>query len=298
MTEARLMLGSVQFGVDYGIANAAGLPAGDVVAAILDRADSRGINAVDTAVDYGLAERRLGAWPGLRHWQVVTKLPALPEDCGDVAAWVARQVEGSLARLAVAQLHGLLLHRPMQLLDGARGQALWSAMESMQDQGLVQRIGYSVYSPQDLEALSAQFPAQIVQAPFSVIDRRLQDSGWLARLHRSQVEVHVRSVFLQGLLLLPGHLRPGWCARWQPLWDTWHRWLHEQGLDAVTAALAFVLRQPGIGRVVVGVDSVAHLDQIMAVTARQVPQPPSALGSDDIDLLHPGNWPARVQHRQ
>lgn len=291
VVQARLMLGSAQFGMAYGIANQAGLPDAASVAAILDRADSRSIDAVDTAIDYDLAEQRLGAWPGLRRWQVVTKLPPLPEQGVDVGHWVADQVHASLARLGIGQLHGLLLHRPMQLLEDHRGAELWAAMAELQESGQVRRIGYSVYSPQQLDQLWTRFPAQLVQAPFSVIDRRLLSSGWLARLARAGVEVHVRSVFLQGLLLMPRSAIPAVFGRWQGLWEGWHDWLHQARTGPVAAALGYVLRQPGIDRVVVGVDSTAQLDQIMTASTANIPRPPATLASNDIDLLHPDRWP-------
>lgn len=292
----RLMLGSAQFGMPYGIANKAGLPDEVTVAGILERADDYRINAIDTAVAYQLAEERLGRWPGLPRWQVVTKLPPLPEGVSDVASWVTSQVDGSLQRLSLSGLHGLLLHQPMQLLDDDRGASLWAAMQAVQSAGKVCRIGYSVYSPEQLDRLWGRFPAQLVQAPFNVFDRRLLTSGWLTTLGRAGAHLHVRSVFLQGLLLLPRTELPLTFQKWSRLWISWHAWLRQQSLDPVTAALGFVLGQPGVDRVIVGVDSTGHLDQIVTAARAGPLEVPPDLACQDVDLLHPHHWRKPVRH--
>src|SRR5688572_16931975 len=115
----RLALGTVQFGVPYGIANQSGQPSEEDVAMVVSRAWKGGLRTLDTAIAYGDSERRLGR-VGVQHWHIVTKLPAVDKDCTDVEAWVRTAVAGSLERLRVPRLHGLLLHRPEQLLTEPR----------------------------------------------------------------------------------------------------------------------------------------------------------------------------------
>jgi len=284
----RLALGTVQFGVPYGIANQTGQVSCNEVAAILDYALAAGLDTLDTAIAYGESEQRLGDI-GVGQWQIITKLPAVPESCTDVHAWVQKSVLGSLARLRAPKLYGLLLHRAQQLL-GPQGDALYRALVAIKNQGKVEKIGVSIYDPSELDALCSHYQFDLVQAPFNVMDRRFAVSGWLERLHQAGAEIHVRSVFLQGLLLMNPASRPATFNRWQPLWQQWHYWLSEQMLTPLQACLGFVLAQPQVDRVVVGVDSLMQLKGILANVETPLVEPPATLVSEDMDLINPSRW--------
>ena len=288
-SSSRLALGTVQFGLRYGVANQSGQVGRDEMASILDHALSAGVDSLDTAVAYGESERRLGEI-GVDRWQVISKLPPMPEDLADVDAWVQEMTRGSLQRLKVPRLRGLLLHKPQQLL-GPKGMALYRALVSLKDQGKVQKIGVSIYDPEELDALCPRFRFDLVQAPFNILDRRLATSGWLARLHDAGTEIHVRSAFLQGLLLMGPETRPAAFGRWQALWDRWHRWLDERSVTPLQACLGFALSIPEISRVVVGIDNLGQLQDILA--GAETPHnemPPQTLSSSDSDLINPSRW--------
>jgi aryl-alcohol dehydrogenase-like predicted oxidoreductase len=284
----KLALGTVQFGLPYGVANASGQPSLTDVAAILDCASDAGMNMLDTAAAYGESESVLGKL-GVQQWQVVTKLPAIPSDCQDVSKWVRESFATSLQRLGVNALHGLLLHRPSQLL-GPAGAELAHSLQGLRAQGQVRRIGVSVYGPAELEALYGRMSIDLVQAPYNVLDRSLKTSGWLQRLKDEGVEVHTRSAFLQGLLLMHAEARPPRFSRWNELWRSWESWLRQTGQSPQAAALGFALAEPGIDKVVVGVDNVDHLRQLLEA-ARALPiQPPAELASNDPQLINPSTW--------
>ena len=287
-TASRLALGTVQFGLSYGIANEVGQVAPDEGVAILSHARRHGIDTLDTAVAYGDSERRLGE-AGVAGWRVVSKLPPVPSGCGDVAGWARQEVAGSLARLRVPRLEALLAHRA-QDLAGAHAAILYHTMTELKREGKVLKIGASVYAPGDLETIVLRFPLDLVQAPLNIIDRRIAASGWLARLHDSGVEVHTRSAFLQGLLLMPNSVRPAAFQRWQPLWTAWDRWQAQSGQTAVRACLAFVLSHPEVDRVVVGVDSLRQLEDILTTDIEASMPPPDDLVSGDLDLIDPSRW--------
>jgi aryl-alcohol dehydrogenase-like predicted oxidoreductase len=285
---SRLALGTVQFGLPYGIANRGGQVSRAEAAAILDFAWGSGLDTLDTAIDYGESEQRLGEM-GVGRWKVVSKLPAMPQDRTEVADWVRASVAGSLQRLRTPRLYGLLLHRPQQLL-GPRGDALYRALVACKEEQRVGKIGVSIYGPEELDALWPRYKIDIVQAPFNILDRRLASSGWLTRLRDAEIEIHVRSIFLQGLLLMSAPDRPGRFSRWEPLWGQWHRWLAEQALTAVQACTAFALSRPGIDRVVVGVESLAQLQAILRAADAPAAEPPASLASEDPDLINPSRW--------
>jgi aryl-alcohol dehydrogenase-like predicted oxidoreductase len=284
----RLALGTVQFGLEYGVANRSGLVSAEDAATILDRALKMGINTLDTAIAYGVSEETLGR-VGVQGWNVVTKLPPVPESSDDIDGWVEDAVTGSLRRLQRSKLYGLLLHDPRQLA-GTMGDRLFEALTRLREQGLVEKIGISIHHPSDLDAICGRYSLDLVQGPFNVLDRRLATSGWLTRLHDAGTEVYVRSAFLQGLLLMTPGTRPRSFSRWQPLWDQWDKWLSYSNLTALQASLGFALSEPRVDRVVVGVDNLAQLEEIFAAVGRAIPAPPMELMTDDLDLIDPSRW--------
>jgi aryl-alcohol dehydrogenase-like predicted oxidoreductase len=286
---SRLALGTVQFGLAYGIANQAGQVSRPAAKAMLQLAAVNGIDTLDTAIAYGESETCLGEI-GIRGFNLVTKLPTLPDNCQDVSVWVRGQVAASLSRLGVTAIYGLLLHRSEQLL-GPNGAALYQALQELKEDGRVQKVGVSIYAPSELERLSQQYRFDLVQAPFNPVDRRLHNTGWLQRLKDDSVEVHTRSAFLQGLLLMAQAEVPSKFAPWSAVWQRWHQWLAHHDVSAVEACLAFSLSFPEIDRVVVGADSMDQLAQIVSAASIQTPSDLPALQCVDENLINPAYWP-------
>ncbi len=285
---SRLALGTAQFGIPYGIGSRASQVSAEEAARILSYAKAMGLDTVDTAIAYGESEERLGSI-GIESWQVISKLPPFSESCPDVDEYVCHSVAGSLQRLKLPRLRGLLLHRSHQLL-GDHGDALYRALVALKDQGMVEKIGVSIYGPDELDALWPRFRFDLIQAPFSVFDRRLATTGWLSRLRQAGVEIHIRSVFLQGLLLRPAGSLPAMFGRWQQLWDRWHGWLAEQRLTPLQACLGFAKSQPEFDRIIVGVKSLKQLQDILASFEISVVQTPDTLSSNDLNLISPSRW--------
>ncbi len=285
---SRLALGTVQFGLSYGVANQVGQVSRGAAKAMLDLAAAHGVDTLDTAIAYGDSEACLGE-AGTAGFRVISKLPALPEGCTAVDAWVQEQIAMSLARLGAGSMYGLLLHRPEQLLEGG-GAALYRALQRLKETGQVQKIGISIYDPRQLDALMPSCTFDLVQAPLNLVDRRLHASGWLQRLKDAGVEVHTRSAFLQGLLLMPKSAIPARFAPWAALWDRWHTWLATHDMAAVQACLAYPLSLPGISRVVVGADSVGQLSEVLQAAAASGCHGFPDLQCDAEDLINPARW--------
>jgi aryl-alcohol dehydrogenase-like predicted oxidoreductase/RimJ/RimL family protein N-acetyltransferase len=255
-----LALGTVQFGMNYGIANQAGRVPPEEVKKILAFAGEQGIDTLDTATGYGESERVLGMSP-LERWKVITKIGSVPIKCDDINSWIFDQIHGSLGRLGISALHGLLLHNPGQLLEPFGNQII-SALKEAQQRGLIRHFGVSIYDPAELDQLTRVCEPTIVQAPFSILDRRMIESGWLDRLSGMNVEVHVRSIYLQGLLLMNGAERPQRFERWNPLWSAWRDWLQEAALTPLQACTRYALSFPQISKVFVGTDRLRQLMDI------------------------------------
>ena len=284
----RIAIGTVQFGMTYGIANNSGQVPLDEVREILNIARSAGVDTLDTAIAYGTSEQVLGE-VGVGDWQIITKLPGIPDACDDVEEWMRQSIKSSFQRLNTERVKGLLLHRPQQL-KGEKGARIYKALLELKQRGTVEKIGFSIYSPSELDILWDDFQPDIIQVPFNILDRRLEDTGWLSKLHTAGVEIHVRSVFLQGLLLMGEATLPKKFQRWSGYWVRWNNWLINEKLSPVQAALGFALSKPEIDRVVVGIDSMKQLSEILQVANDVVPEVPAEFSCTDENLINPANW--------
>jgi aryl-alcohol dehydrogenase-like predicted oxidoreductase len=284
---SRLALGTVQFGIPYGIANQQGKVSFASAKEILKYAHLAGIDTLDTAIAYGESEQCLGSI-GVKSWKVISKLPKMPESTPDILNWTKQTVQASLARLQIPKLYGLLLHHPAQLLD-IEGQLLYNALITLKQEGLFDKIGISIYSPSELELLSNQFKFDLIQCPFNILDRNLVESGWLYHLKELGIEIHARSVFLQGLLLMNLQNPPSKFSRWQTLWSQWDDWLKNSNISALDACLNYVLSFPDISKVVIGIDSLYQLEEILNVREANL-QVPDFMFRNDPDLIYPSNW--------
>lgn len=284
----KLALGTVQFGLKYGIANSEGQVPFTSACEILQTAQQFGIDTIDTAIGYGTSEQVLGQI-GIQGWHVISKLPPLPSQDVHIDQWVLDQIAASLRRLGVTSLAGMLLHNPADLLSPV-GEAYIRALKAAKADGLVRAIGVSIYSPQELAPIFAKWQPDLIQAPCSVLDRRLIQTGWLQRMREMGVRVHLRSTFLQGLLLMSNDKRPQWFSPWSTVLDRWSDWCREQGITQLEGALAYVMSLAGVERVVVGVDSLKQLSDIVLAMETTIPAFPDDLFCDDLNLIEPYRW--------
>ncbi len=188
----KIGLGTVQFGVKYGISNSQGQTPADEVARILHQAHQRGMQVIDTAIGYGNAEQVLGDNDCSR-FRVVSKFMSVE---GDVT--ITSQLHKSLANLRINALYGFLAHRPVSLIDAPEQ---WAELLGLKQKGLVQKIGFSLNTPEELDALLAHgMVPDLVQVPYNYFDNRFKSR--LIDLKTKGCEVHTRSAFLQGLFFM------------------------------------------------------------------------------------------------
>lgn len=287
---ARIGLGTVQWGLEYGVNSNQTIPSREEIARILDVGRAAGIRMLDTAALYGEAELALGC-QDLDRMCIVTKTPRYAhapitvEDAEDLKSTFAR----SLLRLRQLSVYGLLVHHANDLFE-LGGDLLIKALLSLREMGLVSRIGVSVYNGAQIKAVLERFRPDIVQLPLSVFDQRLIVDGSIARLAELGIEIHVRSAFLQGLLLMPPDRLPAYFAPWREKLFAWHHECASQKVTPQQAALAFVCDRPEITCCFIGVHSQAQLiealDRLDAVT----PFDSSNFASADPALVNPMNW--------
>jgi len=290
----QLGLGTAQFGFDYGISNRYGRVPTDTVRDLLDTAYANRIRVLDTAASYGESEETLGrVIPSGRDFHIITKL--LPTDTAVIDDEALDRLKdgfhASLARLRVKSVAGLLLHRPGELfLPG--GERLYELLRAFREDGFAGKIGVSVYDGGEIERLFARFDFDIVQAPSNVLDQRLVTSGHIEALRKKGVEIHIRSVFLQGLLLMPSDDIHPYFAPVLPVIRRYRRFLEKRGLTPVGGALGFIrdVVRPHVA--LVGVTSLRELNDIIRALKTEPldSEDYAQFAIDDETMINPIHW--------
>ena len=282
----RIVLGGAQLGLPYGILNGGETLSREEVARILDTAFGHGIDSIDTAIAYGQSESIIGETAQNR-FKVISKLPPIPSSVSNVSEWVHTQVDASLSRLKCTSLDALLLHRP-QDLTGIHGAELYDAISSLKIEKITHRFGVSIYEPDELADIIGKFDIDIVQAPFNVFDRRIL--GVINQLAAQNIELHVRSVFLQGVLIAGPAGRPQRFEPWFEHFALFDDWVHSTGMSAMSCCLGFALQQPGVAKLVIGATSAESLAEIIASVPSAHVDVPAHLQSSSEKLIDPRVW--------
>ncbi len=293
-----LALGTVQWGMAYGIANRTGRATDQDVARMLELARAAGVDTLDTAQAYGDAEAVVGRALSREHrWRIVTKIdPGIcaPGDTAQtIAAATSRSLETSRVHLRRHILDDVLLHRPEHRM--ASGGAAWRVLRASREAGDVTRIGVSATSPDTAMAALADDEVEVMQVATSLLDRRLVARGFFEGAEARGVEVHVRSAFLQGVAFMDSAELPDHLAALAPALAEIDAWAAAHGTERATTFLAYALTLP-VSRVVIGCERPAQLEANLAALGRArglatgVRELAAALPALPDAVLDPSQW--------
>jgi len=281
----KITLGTVQFGINYGISNQHGVPSDTELKTIFKVAKSSGIQQLDTAKAYGNAEERIGELSNSK-FDIITKFPNVASEKELEIA-----LSESLHKLNVSSIYGYLAHNADVLIQKP---SLWKVLLEAKKEGKIKKIGYSLYTPEQLERLlDLNCIPDLVQLPYSILDRKFEKQ--LSILKQLGTEVHVRSVFLQGLYFMNPNKLP---EKLQPLQDSLQELKNlciENNVSVGGLALNYVISNPNIDKVVMGVETAAQLQQNIQMVLDWKADfglfsKIEAIEIKDKSLLNPVNW--------
>jgi aryl-alcohol dehydrogenase-like predicted oxidoreductase len=286
----KLGLGTVQWGLPYGLDNQHGTTTPETVTTLLNEARHYGIEVLDTASVYGKSEAVLGT-NSLEGFKVVTKSPrfTIPHISDIEVNQLSETFQQSLDLLKRKKTYALLIHHADNLLVPG-GDKLLAAMMQLKEKGIVEKIGVSVYDSIQVDAVMKKFKPDLIQLPLSVMDQRMLTSGHLELLKNEGVEIHVRSVFLQGLLLMPLSNIPVFFEPVRPLLTRWHAAAQAQGLTVNQAAVAFVKNIPYVDTVLVGLDNLEQFRSCVNDFTIDINFDATGLACNDPVFVNPSLW--------
>ena len=283
----KLILGTVQLGIPYGINNKLGQPSAERAFEILSSAHDNGIKFLDTAAAYGDSERIIGDYHKRtdKRFSVITKF--------HVKSGVAiqDQVDEALQRLDKKDLDVLQLHSYQDLIEYPQ---VLGILSDLKDKGLIGKIGVSLYTNSEIEATLSSKEIDVIQVPFNLLDNDYQRGSLLKEAKKQGKIVHVRSIFLQGLFFkdteeLPINLLP-----LKPYLIRLRELIDQYGISMADLALSYAMSKEYIDGVLIGIDSVKQLEENIASLSTPVPVALTNLIDnvkvDSVDLLNPSNW--------
>lgn len=284
----KLALGTAQFGLNYGISNTQGQVCPHEVSKILAFAKQQGINTLDTAPAYGNSENVLGK-TGLTHqFNIVSKVPAL----SGKEVNIEQVINTSLQQLNIEKLTAVLFHHVDDIISSSRAKTHFNALLKQKELGKVAKIGISVYTPEQLEFCFDHYQFDIVQLPLNCFDQRFINSGWLNKLHDKNIEIHCRSIFLQGLLLMATEQLPTYFSAFKAPFQHFSDTAKQLKVSSLSLALAIGCQHDSIDKLIVGCCDTKQLSEIINayVIAKEINDDLSSLACKNENLIIPSNW--------
>ena len=213
----------------------------------------------------------------------------LTKDVSDSYSWTKKNIRDSLNRLGIKKLHAYLIHNAKDLLT-PEGKNIYKALKELKEDKSITKIGISCYENKELDLILKRFNIDIVQLPLNIIDRRFEKNGTLTRLKESNIEIHTRSCFLQGLLLMDLDFILEKFPDSIQIFTVWREWISKNNLTAVQAALFYIKSLNHIDRVVVGVDCKRQLEEITSIFRQNKSLNFPDISSTNKNLINPSKW--------
>jgi len=297
----KLALGTVQFGLDYGISNKQGQVSKRQIKEILAKAFSFGISTLDCAAAYGNSEQIIGQLIPNSNFNIITKIPPLEHEQGSIFDYFNQ----SLQKLQQQQLYGLLLHRADDLIIHPKRKQFFQQLQVLKKQKLTNKIGASLYNPTQLHDIAKYFPIDFAQVPINVFDQRFLSADIINLCKKKQIKLHARSLFLQGLIFFHERDLPQYFTPFKSKLTEFTLLAKHLACSELTLALAIVAQESHnnnhvIDKLIIGVCSCQELNElvqayehakILAVNIEQL----SKLADQRLAFINPSYWPPKEE---
>ena len=250
----RISIGTAQFGKKYGISNISGKTKKSEISKILQIAKQNNISLIDTAQNYLNVENILGSY-NLNDFKISTKISEIENMKMEINNdFIYKKMIQSLQDLRIKKIDTIFLHNTNDLLS-KKGNKYFDDLVRLKKNKLVNKIGITVYSIEEISEIISNFDIDVVQCPFNIFDNRLVESGMYNKLVKKKIEIEVRSIFLQGLLLMSAEKIPSQFQHFQNQFKLWFEFLKENQISQLDACINFIKRFKKIKRVIIGVEN-------------------------------------------
>lgn len=284
----KIALGTANFGQKYGLAGKI-IKSDKKIKKIIQFANNSKIKLIDTSNNYGSSETLLGN-NNLKNFKIITKLKISNDEkkSNDLENIVFNKVEESLFKLNIKKLYAILLHESDDLKSNKRHKLI-KVLKKLKKRNLVSKIGISIYNPKELNFIWPFWKPDIVQCPFNILDRRIYESGWLKKLKKNKTEIHVRSIFLQGLLLQNEKSMPRKFKKWKNIFKKWDNYCKKENISKIQGCINFIKSFKKISFVIIGFEDIKQVKNIISYFENDR-KSYTTIACNDIRLIDPRLW--------
>ena len=284
----KIALGTANFGQKYGLAGKI-IKSDKKIKKIIQFANNSKIKLIDTSNNYGSSETLLGN-NNLKNFKIITKLKISNDEkkSNDLENIVFNKVEESLFKLNIKKLYAILLHESNDLKSNKRHKLI-KVLKKLKKRNLVSKIGISIYNPKELNFIWPFWKPDIVQCPFNILDRRIYESGWLKKLKKNKTEIHVRSIFLQGLLLQNEKSMPRKFKKWKNIFKKWNNYCKKENISKIQGCINFIKSFKKISFVIIGFEDIKQVKNIISYFKNDR-KSYTTIACNDIRLIDPRLW--------
>ena len=284
----KIALGTANFGQKYGLAGKI-IKSDKKVKKIIQFANNSKIKLIDTSSNYGSSETLLGN-NNLKNFKIITKLKISNDEkkSNNLENIVFNKVEESLFKLNIKKLYAILLHESDDLKSNKRHKLI-NVLKKLKKENLVSKIGISIYNPKELNFIWPFWKPDIVQCPFNILDRRIYESGWLKKLKKNKTEIHVRSIFLQGLLLQNEKSMPRKFKKWKNIFKKWNNYCKKENISKIQGCINFIKSFKKISFVIIGFEDIKQVKNIISYFKNNK-KSHTTIACNDIKLIDPRLW--------
>lgn len=284
MRASKIVLGTAHFGMPYGI-NKKEVELDDI-GQILDYAKKNKINYLDTAPTYKNALEKLSTF-SLKEWNIISKIPSKPKDVKDIKSWINKIFFYTLNTLKIDKIDTILIHDENNICHKKNGDEFYKSLNDLKNQGLIRNIGCSIYIPKKLIKILGRYKFDIIQSPYNIFDKRILLPEVTKILHKKKIKLHLRSIFLQGLLLRKQNIPKKFVKN--KILKKFNIWLKETKSENISTCLGCI-SQIKFDKLVVGIDNKSQLNDIIKNVRNPSKKIPSFNVNENNIIIDPRKW--------
>lgn len=286
----KIILGTANFSGNYGFKKIKS-PTLKEIKKILSYAKKNGIKNIDTAITYKRVEKKLG-YTNIACLNIFTKLPKVPKKIKNISLWIKNQILSSSLRLN-KKIYGVYLHNPKDLTS-SKGKLIYENLNFLKKKKIIKKIGVSVYNTNELDKILDNYKIDMVQLPLNLFNRSFLYNNYLKKLKKRKIEIHLRSIFLQGILLQDYKNIPNYFSKWIHLFKKYDNWQKKNFISKLQICINFIKSNDYVDNIVIGIESQKQLKELLyCFRVANSNLYPKKIFSKNQNLIDPRLWKAK-----
>ena len=288
MTFNKICIGSANFGMEYGLDKKSPLLKKDIKE-IFEFLKKENTIYIDTAANYKNSEIIIGKY-STKKFKIITKIKKIPKGVKDLEKWLKNEIYISCKKLRVNKIYGLLVHDTQDLKNKKKAKKIYKTFDILKKSKIIEKIGLSIYNPNELDLYLKNYNFEIVQAPLNIFDRRIINSGWLKKINEKGIEFFARSIFLQGLLIKDINKIDKFFSPYKKKFEKFEIWTQKLNISKVEACIRFVNSYREVDKVIVGINNKMHFFENYKFLKKDKLIVPNSLEIKSGKILNPKLW--------